>query len=91
MSKLFRLFSDLQNEELLLQLQTKLCLQEYQLKGFERRMLRDLDIKNQQISQLQEQNATLKRFADAVRNSLVYRLYKGWLRPLGEIAAIKKF
>jgi hypothetical protein len=65
----------------MLQLETALCEKEQQLSALRRRMREEMQKKDDHIFELQDYNARLLAFADAVRKSLVYRLYKKFLRP----------
>jgi hypothetical protein len=87
-----QLINELYDEKMILQLETALCVKELQLgsalrdkerqlSALRERMSQELKEKANQISQLQDCNAQLQAFADAVRKSLVYRLYRKFLRP----------
>jgi hypothetical protein len=76
-----QLINELHDEEIILQLETALCVKEQQLSAVRVRMDQELKEKADQILRLQDHNARLQAFADAVRKSLVYRFYKTFLRP----------
>jgi hypothetical protein len=69
---------DLHEREKILQLEVALGEKEQQLSTLTARMRE----KDRQIAQLEEQRAKLQAFADAVRKTLVYRLYRRIIRPL---------
>ena len=73
---------ELHDQEKTLQLETALCVKEYQLRELGVRMREELREKSQLISQLQDHNVRLQTFADAVRKTVVYRLYRRIIRPL---------
>jgi hypothetical protein len=73
--------NELHDEEMILQLETALCVKEQQLSAVRARMDQELKGKADHISRLQDHNARLQAFAEAVRKSLVYRFYKTFLRP----------
>jgi len=73
---------ELHDQQKTLQLETALCAKEYQLRELGARMCEKLREKSQLISQLQDHNVRLQTFADAVRKTVVYRLYRRIIRPL---------
>jgi hypothetical protein len=76
------MIDELHDQEKTLQLETALCAKEYQLRELGVRMRGELREKNQLILQLQDHNVRLQTFADAVRKTVVYRLYRRIIRPL---------
>jgi hypothetical protein len=81
---------ELHDQVKLLQLETALCVKEYQLRELGGRLREELREKSEQMSQLQNQNIRLQAFADAVRHTLAYRFYKKFLRPFKGSEALRK-
>jgi len=73
---------DLHEREKILQLEVALGEKEQQLSALRARMRAELREKSEQMSQLQNHNVRLQTFADAVRKTMVYRLYRRIIRPL---------
>jgi hypothetical protein len=81
-SSILRLISELRDQEKLLQLGTALGEKEQQLNVLRALMREESKKKDEQIAQLQDHNTRLQVFADAVRRTLVYRIYRRFIRPL---------
>jgi hypothetical protein len=81
MNSVLRLISDLHSQEKILQLGTALGEKEQQLNVLRALMRDESRTKDEKIKQLQDQNARLQAFADAVRQTVAYRLYRAFLKP----------
>ena len=79
------------DQEKLLQLEATLGEKEHQLSSLRARMRAELREKNQLISQLEDHNVRLQVFADAVRQTLAYRLYKTFIRPFRRGETLRGF
>jgi len=82
MGDVLSLIDRLHDQEAILQLGTELGDKEQQLSVLRERMNQELMERADQISQLQDHNARLQAFADAVRQTWAYRLYRKVFRPL---------
>ena len=76
-----RVISDLHDQEKILQLETVLGEKEQQLNVLRTRMREESRKKDERIVQLEDHNARLQAFADAVRQTVAYRLYRAFLKP----------
>jgi hypothetical protein len=73
---LLRLIDELRSKEKMARLQDTLMRKEQQLNNVRTRMCDELTKRDEQISQLEEQNGRLQAFSDAVRQTFVYRVYR---------------
>jgi hypothetical protein len=73
-SSVLRLTSELHDQEKILQLETALGEKEQQLNALRGFMREELRTRDEKITQLQA-------FADAVRQSVAYRLYRAFIKP----------
>jgi DNA anti-recombination protein RmuC len=70
------LIDELRSKEKMARLQDTLMRKEQQLNDVRTRMCDELTKRDEQISQLEEQNGRLQAFSDAVRQTFVYRVYR---------------
>jgi hypothetical protein len=80
-----RLLDELHSEEMMAQLQTVLSEKDQQLSMLECRLAikeqEAMQLQNQ-INQLQDRADRLQVFSDAVRQTLAYRFYRRFIKPL---------
>ncbi len=77
MSNIVRMISDLHDQDKILQLESAVGEIELQLNA----LREGSKIKDEKIARLQDDNIRLQTFADAVRQSLAYRLYRTLVKP----------
>jgi hypothetical protein len=88
LSSVLRLLYEFHDQEKMLQLETAVGEKEHELNAIRmlmreesRKRDEELRQKDDQIAQLQEHNSRLQVFADAVRQTVAYRLYRVFLKP----------
>jgi len=88
--RLLRLLTELGEQERVAKLQRALAKKHQEIAVVHSALTKQVNEKEHQISDLtrqltdlEEQNSRLRAFADAVRDTVVYRFYRKFLRPLG--------
>jgi hypothetical protein len=87
MGSILRLISELRGQDKILQLESAVGEREQQLNALRALMREESRCKDETITQLQDRNARLQTFADAVRQTLAYRLYRILLKPFRDFRA----
>ncbi len=87
MGSVLRLISELHDQDKILQLESAVGEKEQQLNALRALMREESRRKDETIAQLQDRNARLQTFADAVRQTLAYRLYRTLLKPFRDSRA----
>lgn len=90
MSSVLRLISELHDQDKILQLESAVGEKDQQLNVLRALMREESRIKDEEIVRLQDHNARLQTFADAVRQTLAYRLYRTLLKPFRDSQASHK-
>ena len=91
MGSVLRLISELHDQDKVLQLESAVGEKEQQLNALRALMREESKRKDETIAQLQDRNARLQTFADAVRQTLAYRLYRTLLKPFRDSKASRRF
>ncbi|MGZ9155016.1 MAG: sulfotransferase family protein [Candidatus Binatia bacterium] len=81
MGSVLRLIAELHGQDKTLQLESAVGEKEQQLHALRAVMREESRRKDETIAQLQDRNARLQTFTDAVRQTLAYRLYRTLLKP----------